>query len=109
MIDVVELLQHWHAGRRIGELSSSLGVDPKTIRKYTRPALDAGISPGGPALAPAEWGTLVEGWFPGLVDRSLRQLHHRPLRRGRAPSRGADELARHRGPPRAHQGGGWGR
>ncbi len=73
MIDVVELLQHWHAGRRIGELSSSLGVDPKTIRKYTRPALDAGISPGGPALAPAEWATLVEGWFPGLVDRTLRR------------------------------------
>jgi hypothetical protein len=62
VIDVVELLQHWHAGRRIGELSSSLGVDPKTIRKYTAPALDAGISPGGPALGYAEWATLV--WSP---------------------------------------------
>ena len=33
MIDVVELLQHWHAGRRIGELSSSLGVDPKRLSR----------------------------------------------------------------------------
>lgn len=73
MVDVVELLQHWHAGRRIGELSSSLGVDPKTIRKYTAPALDAGITPGGPALGAAEWAALVEHWFPGLVDRSIRQ------------------------------------
>ena len=38
VIDVVELFQHWHAGRRIGELSSSLGMDPKTVRKYLRPA-----------------------------------------------------------------------
>jgi hypothetical protein len=35
VIDVVEIFQHWHAGQRIGELSSSLGLDPKTIRKYT--------------------------------------------------------------------------
>ncbi len=38
MRDIVELLVHWHAGRRIGEVSASLGVDPKTIRKYTAPA-----------------------------------------------------------------------
>ena len=50
VIDIVELYQHWHAGRRIGELSSSLGVDPKTIRKYVAPALSAGIVPGGPPL-----------------------------------------------------------
>ncbi len=74
VIDVVELLQHWHAGRRIGELCSSLGVDPKTVRKYTRPAIEAGITPGGPPLGLKEWTGLVEGWFPGLVDRSLRQV-----------------------------------
>lgn len=71
--DVVELFQHWHAGRRIGELCSSLGVDPKTVRKYTAPALAAGITPGGPPLSPEQWATLAEGWFPGLVDRSIRQ------------------------------------
>jgi hypothetical protein len=73
MIDVVELFQHWHAGRRIGELSSSLGIDPKTVRKYVTPARDAGIVPGGPALSAEQWAALAEGWFPDLVDRSRRQ------------------------------------
>ena len=73
VIDIVELYQHWHAGRRIGELSSSLGVDPKTIRKYTAPALSAGIVPGGPSLSIQEWSALAEGWFPGAGDRSRRQ------------------------------------
>lgn len=73
MVDVVELLVHWHAGRRISELSASLGVDPKTIRKYTAPAVAAGLVPGGPPLSPAQWTELVESWFPQLVDHSLRQ------------------------------------
>jgi hypothetical protein len=45
MIDIVEQDQHWHAGLRIGELRSSLGVDPKAIRKYTAPAVSAGADP----------------------------------------------------------------
>ena len=73
MIDVVELFQHWHAGRRIGELSSSLGIDPKTVRKYIKPALDAGLVPGGPPLSAQQWAQLTEGWFPELGDRSRRQ------------------------------------
>lgn len=73
MIDVVELLVHWHAGRRIGEVSASLGVDPKTVRKYTAPAVAAGLAPGGPPLSVEEWSALVAEWFPELVDRSLRQ------------------------------------
>jgi hypothetical protein len=73
VIDVVEILVHWHAGRRIGEVSSSLGVDPKTVRKYLAPAIEAGLAPGGPPLSGAEWSVLVEGWFPDLVDRTRRQ------------------------------------
>jgi hypothetical protein len=73
VIDVVELLVHWHAGRRIGDVSSSLGVDPKTVRKYIAPALAAGLVPGGPSLSAEEWSALVEGWFPELVDRARRQ------------------------------------
>jgi hypothetical protein len=73
VIEVQEILVHWHAGRRIGELCSSLGVDPKTVRKYIAPAKAAGIAPGGPALAPEEWSALVAGWFPELSDRSVRQ------------------------------------
>ncbi|MDA8310855.1 MAG: hypothetical protein M0Z46_09620 [Actinomycetota bacterium] len=87
VIDVIELYQHWHAGRRVGELSTSLGLDPKTVRKYLAPALAAGMTPGGPPLGAAEWQALVEGWFPGLHDRSLRQptwpaiaVHHNTIK-----------------------------
>ena len=73
MVDVVEILVHWHAGRRIGELCSSLRVDPKTVRKYTAPAIAAGLVPGGPPLSAEQWSALVADWFPELEDRSRRQ------------------------------------
>jgi transposase len=55
-------------------MSVSLAVDRKTIRKYVAPAVAAGMAPGGVALSQAEWAELVRGWFPGLVDTSLRQV-----------------------------------
>ena len=60
MVDVVEILRHWHAGRRIGQVCSSLAVDPKTVRKYTAKAIEAGLAPGGPP--PSD-----------IMDRGLRQ------------------------------------
>lgn len=45
MIDIVEILVHWYAGRSQHELAASLGVDRKTIRKYTAPAVAAGLVP----------------------------------------------------------------
>ena len=74
MIDVTEILVHWHAGRSLNEMSGSLGVDRKTIRKYVAPAVAAGIVPGGPAKSEAEWQELVRGWFPELSDTRLRQV-----------------------------------
>jgi hypothetical protein len=56
VVDVVEILVHWHAGRRIGEVCSSLRVDPKTVRKYTAPAIAAGLAPGGPPLSVEQMG-----------------------------------------------------
>ena len=47
VIDVAEILVHWHAGRSLSEMAGSLGVDRKTLRKYIAPAVAAGISPGG--------------------------------------------------------------
>lgn len=44
MIDIVEILVHWYAGRSQHELAASLGVDRKTIRKYTAPAVAAGLA-----------------------------------------------------------------
>jgi hypothetical protein len=74
VIDVVEVLQHWHAGRPKSVVASGLGVDPKTVRKYVAKAEAAGIAPGGPTLGRAEWGELVRGWFPELVDARARSL-----------------------------------
>lgn len=74
MIDVVEVLQHWHAGRAKAVVASSLGIDPKTVRKYVAKATEAGLAPGGPALDRAEWAELVRGWFPALVDAKARSL-----------------------------------
>lgn len=76
MIDVVEVLEHWHAGRPKLVIAQSLGLDVKTIRKYVAPAEAAGIVPGGPALGRAEWAALVRGWFPELVDARARSLTH---------------------------------
>src|SRR5436190_22183816 len=74
VVDVTEILIHWHAGRSISEVSTSLGVDRKTIRKYLAPAVAAGLTPGGAPMAQAEWAALVLTWFPQLVDTSLRQV-----------------------------------
>jgi transposase len=74
VIDIVEILVHWHAGRSQHELADSLGVDRKTIRKYVAPAVAAGMVPGGVARSRAEWAELVRGWFPELADTTLRQV-----------------------------------
>lgn len=73
MIDVTEILVHWHAGRSQAEIATSLGVDRKTVRKYTAPAVAAGLRPGGAPLGEVEWVALVRSWFPELVDTRLRQ------------------------------------
>jgi transposase len=73
VVDVTEILVHWYAGRSLSEVSDSLGVDRKTIRKYLAPAVAAGIVPGGPARSAAQWAVLVAGWFPQLTDTTLRQ------------------------------------
>jgi transposase len=74
VIDVVEVLQHWHAGRSKADVAASVGVDRGTVRKYVAPAEAAGLRPGGPSLSRAEWVELVRGWFPGLVDAKARSL-----------------------------------
>jgi hypothetical protein len=72
--DVVEILEHWHAGRKMVVLSTSLGVDPKTVRKYVAPAQAAGLVPGGATLGREQWAALASDWFPELADRSSLQV-----------------------------------
>src|SRR5437762_1403419 len=74
VVDVTEIFIHWYAGRSISELSVSLGVDRKTIRKYLQPAVAAGLEPGGPAMSGQDWAELVARWFPQLADTRLRQV-----------------------------------
>ena len=83
MIDVVEILQHWHAGRPKLTLSASLGVDPKTVRKYVAAAEAEGIRPGdGLVLDRAGWAVKVTAWFPELVDARARSRRGRCWRPG---------------------------
>jgi len=74
VIDIVEILIHWYAGRSQHELAASLDVDRKTLRKYVGPARAAGFAPGGPPMGEGDWRTLVTEWFPELSDAGLRQV-----------------------------------
>jgi hypothetical protein len=51
-------------------------ADPcvRTRIAYLAPAKASGITPGGPPMSEADWAGLIEGWFPGLIDRRLRKV-----------------------------------
>jgi hypothetical protein len=69
MIDMAEILQHWHVGWLKLVLSASLGADAKTVRKYVTLAEAAGVVPGdGLVLDRAGWVARVAEWFPELSD-----------------------------------------
>ncbi|MFE7215376.1 hypothetical protein ACFY0A_43125 [Streptomyces sp. NPDC001698] len=74
MVDIVEIYVHWYAGRSKSQVSASLGVDRKTIRKYLAPAEAAGITPGGPPMSETDWAKLLKSWFPELASRKLNQV-----------------------------------
>jgi transposase len=73
VVDVVEILQHWYAGRPKVEVARSLGVDPKTVRRYVAAAEAAGLCVGGPLIGEEQWRGRVREWFPQLSDFRLRQ------------------------------------
>ncbi|CAG7632589.1 hypothetical protein E143388_07415 [Rhodococcus opacus] len=75
MTDLMELFRHWHAGRFQVQISTALGIDRKTIRKYLAPALAAGLSPGeGGKFDEALWRELISGWFPEVGDPAARAV-----------------------------------
>ena len=74
VVDIIEILVHWHAGRSKSEIAQSLGVDRKTAGKYIAAAVAAGMSPGGPPVTEERWAGLAREWFPELADTRLRQV-----------------------------------
>ena len=75
VVDIIEILVHWHAGRNNSEIAQSLGVDRKTARKYVAAAEAAGMSAGRAAGERGGVGRqLVREWFPELADTRLRQV-----------------------------------
>ncbi len=68
--DVVEVLEHWAAGRPLRAIAESLGLDRNTVRKYISPAREAGFGPTtGP---PSEgWAMFVERVCP-LLGKAKR-------------------------------------
>lgn len=91
MIDVAEILEHWYAGRPKMAVATSLGVDRKTISKYTAPAIAAGYAPGGPPVTHETWELLARQWFPELMVPELSSpcfvecnAHHEAIKAGLA-------------------------
>ncbi len=91
MIDIIEVLEHWYAGRPKAVVAESLGVDRKTVRKYIARAEGAGMVPGGPPVDVERWRSLVREWFPELVVPELRRAsfaecvtYHEAIRAGMA-------------------------
>lgn len=72
MIDVVEILRHWQAGRNVSEIARGLGVDRKTVRKYLAPAEAEGLLPQEVGFGREEWARRVKAWFPELTDPKAR-------------------------------------
>jgi len=71
MREIIEVYLHWQAGRSIKAIARSLGIDRKTVRKYAKAAMRAGLGPGE-QRSDQEWAALVREWFPGLVDAKQR-------------------------------------
>jgi transposase len=64
--DIVEILEHWYAGRPYQAIAHSLGIDRKTVRKYTAVAKAAGFRPNEGQPPPEGWGPWLDQHCPGL-------------------------------------------
>jgi hypothetical protein len=68
VVDLIEILMHWHAGRPKAEVARSLGVDRKTVRKYVGAAEAVGRSREG-RRCPGRSGGQGPAVVPGAVRR----------------------------------------
>ncbi|MDH7603124.1 MAG: IS21 family transposase [Armatimonadota bacterium] len=65
MNQIIEILEHWQAGRSVKSIAESLGVDRKTVRKYVNGVLSAGVTRES-YLEREEWVALLKQRFPEL-------------------------------------------
>ena len=72
MRDIVEIIEHWHAGRLFRAIARSLGIDRKTARKYATMAQAAGFRPGEGQPPPEGWGPWLDQNHPGLREHRRR-------------------------------------
>ena len=71
VIDVVEILEHWHAGRKMVELSALARGGPKDGAQVRRPGAGGRARPRWAGLEQASSGRRWPAdWFPELADRS---------------------------------------
>jgi hypothetical protein len=86
VIDVTEILVHWHAGRSKSEIAGGLGVDRKTIRKCIAPAGRAALVSGGPPVGALSTVTPPSGSAGTYTSNAFGQMvtapggQHRPHR-----------------------------
>ncbi|MGH7722491.1 MAG: IS21 family transposase [Candidatus Dormibacteria bacterium] len=65
--DVMDVLQHWQAGRSDRQLSRSFSMGRNRVARITATAEAAGLVRGGPALSRQEWEQRVPILFPERV------------------------------------------
>lgn len=80
--DVVEVLQHWQAGRSERQLAHSFGMGRNRVARIVAVATAAGLSPGGPPWSAAELKARVAELFADRVgsragdqERQVACLH----------------------------------
>lgn len=74
--DVVEVLQHWQAGRSQRQMAATLGMGRVRVRHIVEAAEAAGLSPGGAALGREEWAQRVPELFASRCAPATQHGEH---------------------------------
>ncbi|WP_336213114.1 hypothetical protein [Nonomuraea sp. LPB2021202275-12-8] len=70
VVDIAEILMHWHAGRSVREIANRLDVARNTVARYLAPAIAEGITPSDDPLSAAELAEWTQLGFPPCVTPS---------------------------------------
>jgi len=70
---IADILDRWQRGDSTSCVAEAVGVDRKTVKKYTDGALAAGIRPGGSPLSLSDWCSLIASQHPTITQPRLRR------------------------------------